>query len=281
MPVSATRSKATARTRLDVALVQSGLFPTRAKAQASVLAGEVFVNGERAEKPGTTVASNAHLEIRPRRPAFVSRGGLKLEHALDAFKIDVRGARASDIGSSTGGFTDALLRRGAARVYAIDVGRGQLDWSLRNDPRVTSLEERDVRDVEVAELEGSVDLATVDVSFISLAKVLPSVRRLVRDGASVVTLVKPQFEAGPKAAKRGVVREASVHVDVLRQTAESAVRSGFSVLGATYSPISGPEGNIEYFLHLRAEANAELRTHEFESVVSAAHSAVRRKGEPR
>lgn len=255
-----------------------------------MLAGEVYVDGSRVTKVGMTVPSGAHLEMRSRRPPFVSRGGIKLEHALTVFKIDVGGKRAADIGSSTGGFTDCLLRRGASRVYAIDVGTGQLDWSLRNDARVVPLEERDVREVRVEDLEGPVDVATVDVSFISLTKVLPAVRRLVGEGAGVVTLVKPQFEAGPKAAKRGVVREAAVHLEVLREVASRAAASGFSVLDATYSPIAGPDGNIEYFLHLRAVPGGagalgesrtpdESRTLDLASVVSAAHSAVRRKGE--
>lgn len=274
------QTKAVHRTRLDVALVERGLAPTRAKAQAAVLAGEVYVDGARAGKAGMTVPAGVHLEIRSRRAAFVSRGGIKLDHALVAFGLDVAGMRAADIGSSTGGFTDCLLRRGAVRVYAIDVGRGQLDWSLRNDPRVVSLEERDVRDVRIEDLGGPVDLAAVDVSFISLAKVLPAVGRLVREGASVVTLVKPQFEAGPKAAKRGVVREAAVHLEVLREVVSRAAESGFSVLDATYSPIAGPDGNIEYFLHLRTTPG-DSRTVDLAAVVSAAHAAVRRKGERR
>jgi 23S rRNA (cytidine1920-2'-O)/16S rRNA (cytidine1409-2'-O)-methyltransferase len=296
MATKAARTKDTRRIRLDVALVERGLVPTRARAQAAVLAGEVYVNGARATKAGMTVPSGAHLELRSRRPAFVSRGGIKLDHALTVFKIDVGGKRAADIGSSTGGFTDCLLRRGAKRVYAIDVGTGQLDWSLRNDPRVVSLEQRDVREVRVEDLEGPVDVATVDVSFISLTKVLPAVRGLVAEGASVVTLVKPQFEAGPKAAKHGVVREAEVHLAVLREVASRTAASGFSILDATHSPIAGPDGNIEYFLHLRAvsgEAGAldesqtpdespapdESLTPDLASVVAAAHSTVRRKGE--
>ncbi|MGH2399546.1 MAG: TlyA family RNA methyltransferase [bacterium] len=265
--------------RLDAALVKYGLSSTRSKAQAAVLAGEVFVNGARAAKAGITIPGDARLEVRPRRPAFVSRGGIKLEHALTSFGIDVKGKRAADIGSSTGGFTDCLLRRGAARVYAVDVGTGQLDWSLRNDPRVVALEERDIREVRVEDLEGPVDVATVDVSFISLAKVLPVLGRLVREGASVVTLVKPQFEAGPKAAKRGVVRDAAVHLDVLREVAAHAEATGFAVVNATYSPIAGPEGNLEYFLHLRAiRGEAGGTAVDLASVVSTAHAAVNRKG---
>lgn len=268
------------RERLDVALVARGFLPTRARAQAAVLAGEVYVEGERATKPGVAVAPDARLELRPRGPRFVSRGGIKLEHALSAFGLDPAGQRTADVGSSTGGFTDCLLRHGARRVYAIDVGTGQLDWSLRTDPRVVALERRDVRTVDAADLDGPVDLITVDVSFISLAKVLPSVRRLVRPGGSVVALVKPQFEAGPKAAKRGVVRDPAVHRSVLARVTRQAGEVGFSVVGATFSPVAGPDGNIEYFLHLAADKEIAGSV-DIETVVSTAHAVVPRKGIPR
>lgn len=269
------------RMRLDAALVERGLLPTRAKAQAAVLAGEVYVDGERAAKAGTPVSPEARLEVRSGRPRFVSRGGLKLDHALDVFGLDVAGLRAADIGSSTGGFTDCLLARGAVRVHAVDVGTGQLDWSLRSDPRVVSLEQQDVRDLDPAALGGPVDLATVDVSFISLGRVLPAVRALVRSGGHVVALVKPQFEAGPKAAKRGVVRDAAIHREVLERVARQAEEAGFSILGVTYSPIAGPDGNLEFFFLLgigphsgRAIAGAV----EIEAVVTAAHDTIPRKG---
>lgn len=268
------------RKRLDVALVEAGLVSTRAKAQAAILAGEVYVDGERAGKAGAAVGARARLEIRPRRPAFVSRGGFKLDHALTAFGVEVTGRRAVDVGASTGGFTDCLLRRGARRVYAIDVGAGQLDWALRTDARVVVLEDRDVREVTVDALDGPVDLAVVDVAFISLAHILPAVRGLVRPGADAIALVKPQFEAGPKAARRGVVRDPAVHLEVLRRTAAQAAASGFSVLGAAYSPIAGPEGNLEFFLHLRA-GPAPGRAPDLEAVVTEAHAVVRRKGERR
>jgi len=268
------------RVRLDVALVQRGLIASRAKAQATVLAGEVYVDGVRATKAGMTVPAEAHLEIRPQRRSFVSRGGIKLDHALTALALDPAGRRVADVGSSTGGFTDCLLRRGAARVYAIDVGTGQLDWTLRTDPRVVALERHDVREVEASMLGGPVDLVTVDVSFISLGKVLPAVRRLVRPGGSAIALVKPQFEAGPKAAKRGVVRDAAVHRNVLARVARQAAETGFAVVGATHSPIAGPDGNIEYFLHLRADQTI-ARPLDLEAVVETAHAVVPRKGVPR
>ena len=266
--------------RLDVALVERGLLPTRAKAQAAVLAGEVYVDGVRAAKAGTPVSAEARLEVRSSRPPFVSRGGIKLDHALTAFGVDPAGLRAADVGASTGGFTDCLLAHGAARVYAVDVGTGQLDWSLRSDPRVVSLEQQDVRDLDPAALDGAVDVVTVDVSFISLGKVLPAVRGLVRPGGTVVALVKPQFEAGPKAAKRGVVRDPAVHREVLARVARHAEDADFSLLGVTYSPIAGPDGNIEYFLYLGTEPRI-ARPLDFDAVVSVAHAAVPRKGVPR
>src|SRR3990170_5538913 len=236
--------------RLDVVLVERGLAPTRARAQAAVLAGEVYVDGEPVTKVGTRVDPGAAIEIRSRRPSFVSRGGIKLDHALTVFALDVRGLRAVDVGSSTGGFTDCLLKRGAAHVHAVDVGTGQLAWELRTDSRVTVLERRDVRSVSAEELGGPVDIATADLSFIGLGKVLAALRALVRSGGAVVALVKPQFEAGPRAAKRGVVREAGVHEDVLRGVISQAEAAGLRLLDAAYSPIAGPEGNLEYFFHL-------------------------------
>src|SRR3990172_6963219 len=189
--------------RLDAVLVDRGLVPTRAQAQAAVLAGEVYVDGALVTKAGALVAPDALIELRTRRPSFVSRGGLKLDHALTAFGLDVGGLRAVDVGSSTGGFTDCLLKRGAAHVHAVDVGTGQLAWELRTDPRVTVLERRDVRGVTPEELGGAVDLAVVDVAFIGLGKIMPVLRALVRSGGTVVALVKPQFEAGPRGGERG------------------------------------------------------------------------------
>jgi 23S rRNA (cytidine1920-2'-O)/16S rRNA (cytidine1409-2'-O)-methyltransferase len=275
-PVTTTR-----RQRLDAALVERGLVATRARAQAAVLAGEVYVDGQRASKAGMPVAPEARLEIRSTRPRYVSRGGIKLDHALEVFGVEVAGRRAADIGASTGGFTDCLLARGAARVYAVDVGTGQLDWRLRGDPRVVCLERHDVRDLAPEALDGPVDLVTVDVSFISLGKVLPAVRRLVREGGTVVALVKPQFEAGPKAAKKGVVRDPAVHRAVLARVAAQAAAAGFTVLGATYSPIAGPDGNLEFFLHLGAVAPPDARgvgAAELDAVVAEGHARVARRG---
>lgn len=266
-------------TRLDVALVERGLLATRARAQGAILAGEIFVDGAQVTKAGTPVELDAILELRPRRPSFVGRGGFKLDHALTVFALDVRGLRAIDVGASTGGFTDCLLQRGAAHVYAVDVGAGQLDWQLRTDPRVTVFEHRDIRGLVREELGGPVDLATVDVSFIGLGKVLPALRPLLRSGGISVVLVKPQFEAGPKLAKRGVVRDAAVHEDVLRQVITQAEGAGFRVLDVTYSPLAGPDGNLEYFLRLDATPGVSSAV-DVAAVVRSAHATVPRRGMP-
>jgi 23S rRNA (cytidine1920-2'-O)/16S rRNA (cytidine1409-2'-O)-methyltransferase len=260
------------RIRLDALLVQKGLAPSRSSAQASVIAGEVYVNGIRAQKPGMPVEELAAIEIRTSRPAFVGRGGVKLDHALTAFGIAVDGLVALDVGSSTGGFTDCLLQRGASRVYAVDVGTGQLAWELRNDPRVISLERRDIRDVTPHDVPGPVDLAAVDVSFISLRKVLPAVRRLLTPGGTAVVLVKPQFEVGPKQAKRGVVRDPSVHRQVLAAAVDAAFSGGWTVVDVTPSPLPGPEGNLEFFLHL-SNAPGPRPAVDVDSVVTRAHEA--------
>ena len=263
--------------RLDAVLVDRGLVPTRAQAQAAVLAGEVYVDGAPVTKAGARVAPDALIELRTRRPSFVSRGGLKLDHALTAFGLDVGGLRAVDVGSSTGGFTDCLLKRGAAHVHAVDVGTGQLAWELRTDPRVTVLERRDVRGVTPEELGGAVDLAVVDVAFIGLGKIMPVLRALVRSGGTVVALVKPQFEAGPRAAKRGVVRDAAVHEDVLRRVKSQAEASGLRLLTAVHSPLAGPEGNIEFFFHLEADPGPAVSV-DIAGIVRTAHERVPRRG---
>jgi 23S rRNA (cytidine1920-2'-O)/16S rRNA (cytidine1409-2'-O)-methyltransferase len=265
------------RSRLDAVLVERGLASTRARAQAAILAGEVSVDGAPAAKAGQRVDAGAVIEVRPRRPRFVSRGGLKLEHALEAFAVEVQGRRVVDAGASTGGFTDCLLQRGAARVYAVDVGTGQLAWALREDPRVVVLERRNIRGLAVDAVDGPVDIVTVDLSFIGLGKVLPVLRALLRPGGTVVALVKPQFEAGPKAAPRGVVRDAAVHEAVLRRVIADAAAVGLTTVGATHSPIAGPEGNLEYFLHLEASGGPS-RMPDIAAVVRTAHARVPRRG---
>lgn len=276
------RKRATAaaradQTRLDAALVARGLVPSRAQAQAAILAGEIFVEGVRTDKAGARVSAGARIELRSRRPAFAGRGGVKLDHALRQFEISVAGLVAIDVGASTGGFTDCLLQRGASRVFAIDVGTGQLDWRLRNDPRVVSLERHDVRGITAADLGGPVDIAAVDVSFISLARVLPAVAGLVRENGIAVALVKPQFEAGPKAAPRGVVRDPAVHRRVLTAAVAGAHAAGWTVLGMTASPIAGADGNLEFFLYLK-HGTAPAPDIDVDAVVVAAHAAAGSRG---
>lgn len=264
------------RIRVDALLVARGLVDSRAKAAAAVLAGEVYVNGIRAAKPGQPVTADASVEVRSRRRRFVGRGGEKLDHALGVFQIAVAGRTAVDVGASTGGFTDCLLQHGASRVVAIDVGTGQLDWRLRADPRVASLEKRDIRTTTVEDVGGAGDVVTIDVAFISLTKVLPAAARLVRPRGDIIALVKPQFEVGPKLARRGVVRDATVHRTVLSGVLEYASAMGLVPVAATYSPIAGPEGNLEFFVHLRREGQPVAI--DVDAIVTLAHAQVPRRG---
>ncbi len=270
------------KVRLDVLLVERGLFPSRERAQGAVLAGLVFVFGQPATKPGSRYERDAQVEVRGNDLPYVSRGGLKLEKALDAFGIDVGGLVAVDVGASTGGFTDCMLKRGATLVYAVDVGYGQLAWSLRQDPRVLVLERTNARFLDRAALatayatgarggqptaaaaEAPVPrFASVDVSFISLDKILPALAGVLAPDGRVVCLVKPQFEAGrAEVGKKGVVKDPEVHRRVIERVTEAAWANGFAVAGLTFSPVTGPEGNIEYLAYLiRSElpraANAE------------------------
>lgn len=239
----------TDKIRLDHLLVQRGLAESRSQAQALVLAGEVRVGGQVARKPGVMVRADEMLEVRERSP-YVSRGGLKLESALDAFQVQVIGRVCADVGASTGGFTDCLLQRGAARVYAIDVGYGQLAWKLRQDERVVVMERTNARYLE--SLPELVHVVTIDVSFISLRLLLPVIVRWLASGADAIPLVKPQFEAGRKqVGKRGVVRDPAVHRQVLEEVAGYAMAHGLAVCGLIRSPITGPAGNVEFLMHLR------------------------------
>lgn len=239
------------KSRLDVVLHTRGLVPSRGKARAVILAGKVFVDGTRVDKPGTRIEPEADIVIRDGGIPYVSRGGLKLEGAIKAFGITLQGKSVLDIGASTGGFTDCALKHGAARVVALDVGYGQLDWKLRNDERVVVKERINIRYFTPEELGEKVDVVTIDVSFISLSKVLPTVSRLVREGGEVVALVKPQFEAGrDKVGKKGVVKDPATHIEVLERVVEAAQAAGLAIQGVVHSPLKGPEGNIEYFLHM-------------------------------
>jgi len=241
--------------RLDILLCRRGLAPSREKAKAIIMAGDVFVDGQREDKAGATFSEDALIEVRGGKQKYVSRGGLKLEKAVEAFSLDLRDKICIDIGASTGGFTDCMLQEGATRVYAVDVGHGQLDWRLRNDGRVVSMERTNFRYVTPGDIPEKADFASADVSFISLAKILPPAAALLREGGEMVCLVKPQFEAGrDKVGKKGVVRDAAVHLEVLESVLGFAHVSGFWVLGLSFSPVKGPEGNIEYLLHLKKGA---------------------------
>jgi 23S rRNA (cytidine1920-2'-O)/16S rRNA (cytidine1409-2'-O)-methyltransferase len=240
------------------------------------MSGEVFVDGRRADKPGAPVDENCGIEYRGGGRKYVSRGGLKLEKALDFFEVSPEGRVCLDCGASTGGFTDCLLRRGAARVYAVDVGYGQLAWSLRTDPRVTVMERTNIRYVTADMLPEPVELAVLDVSFISLALVLPVIRALTPDGAQAVCLIKPQFEAGRgKVGKKGVVRDIQTHIEVLRGFGRNAESAGFAFFGLTFSPVKGPEGNIEYLGLLTAGGKAAEKP-DITAVAEQAHRALDR-----
>ena len=235
-------------------MVERGLAPSRERARAIVLAGQVRVDGRAARKAGDMVAGDADVQLVGPDHPYVSRGGVKLAHALEAFAVDPTGRVALDVGASTGGFTDVLLRRGAIHVVALDVGHGQLDWKIRNDPRVTVIERVNARTLRPEQLPREhvpITLVTVDVSFISLKQILPALKSVAASGADLVMLVKPQFEAGrDEVGKHGIVRDAAVHDRVLRDVADAAATLGFEVRGSTASPISGTEGNREFFLHL-------------------------------
>lgn len=265
--------------RLDVLLTERGLQESRQRAQAVIMSGEVFVNGQRVDKPGTAVAEDAQIEIRGGTLAYVSRGGLKLEKAMATFPIDLHGAVCADIGASTGGFTDCMLQNGAEKVYAVDVGYGQLAWKLRSDPRVVCLERTNARYLTHEQVPDELDFASVDVSFISLKLILPPLNGLLKDGGHAACLVKPQFEAGrEKVGKKGVVRDPDVHLEVLEHFLDHAKESDFTVLGLTYSPIRGPEGNIEYLGYLEKGPWQE-RTFDLKALVEESHQTLKEHGE--
>ena len=240
------------RVRLDQLVVEKGLAPTRERARALILAGQVSVDGEPETKAGTQVDTDADVAlIAPDHP-YVGRGGVKLAQALDTFRIAVEGREALDIGASTGGFTDVLLTRGATRVVALDVGHGQIDWTLRNDPRVVVIEHYNARHLRLADLPGPVDIVTIDVSFISLRHILPAVPPVLRPAADIVALVKPQFEAGRSEIRKGVIRDAGVQSRVVEEVSAAAREVGLTPVASTPSPITGAKGNVEFLLHLRS-----------------------------
>ncbi|MCI8360528.1 MAG: TlyA family RNA methyltransferase [Clostridiales bacterium] len=261
--------------RLDQAVLQRGLAESREKAKAYIMAGVVYVNNQKADKPGTTVGEADHIEVRANPLHYVSRGGLKLEKAMREFGLTLTGKVCADIGASTGGFTDCMLQNGAAKVYAVDVGYGQLAWKLRNDQRVVNLERTNFRYITDRQIDQPLAFASVDVSFISLTLILPALRGLMQEGGEAVCLIKPQFEAGrEKVGKKGVVRDPAVHLEVVRRITDFALQQDFSVAHLTYSPIKGPEGNIEYLCHLRKDDKARYEADPPEQVVDVSHAAL-------
>ncbi|MDE6887191.1 MAG: TlyA family RNA methyltransferase [Eubacterium sp.] len=266
--------------RLDVLLVGQGLAPSREKAKALIMEGKVYVNDQKEDKAGAMFAPDVQLEVRGKTLQYVSRGGLKLEKAIQQFDVSVKDKICMDIGASTGGFTDCMLQNGAKKVYAVDVGYGQFAWQLRQDARVVCMEKTNIRYVTPQDLADELDFASVDVSFISLTKVLGPARELLKKDGEMVCLIKPQFEAGrEKVGKKGVVRDPSVHLEVVESIAAFVKEAGFRMLHLDYSPIKGPEGNIEYLMHIRRQNGQEADGAQEEAadcraVVEAAHAAL-------
>lgn len=245
--------------RLDVAVFERGLAETREKAKALIMAGSVYLNGQKAVKGGTAVKESDVIEVRGAVNPYVSRGGLKLDKAVHSFGLDLNGCVCMDIGASTGGFTDCMLSNGAVKVYSIDVGYGQLAWKLRCDERVVNMERTNFRYVTHEQIPEETDFASVDVSFISLKKILPVMRELLRDGGRAVCLIKPQFEAGREnVGKKGVVRDRAVHETVVSSILEFTLENGFTVINVDFSPIKGPEGNIEYLMFIEKSSQPQL-----------------------
>lgn len=261
--------------RLDVLLVEQGYADSRAKAQAIIMSGQVYVAGQKADKPGISYDESADIEVRGATCPYVSRGGLKLEKALRDFGVDPTGFVCSDSGASTGGFTDCLLQQGASKVFAIDVGYGQLDWKIRSDPRVVVMERTNVRYVTPEQLGEPLDLSVVDVSFISLKIVLPVIKTFLKSDGQVLCLIKPQFEAGrDKVGKKGVVRDPETHKEVLDDFIDLANQLNFTILGLTFSPVKGPEGNIEFLGHLTL-AEKEGIAPDTRALVEEAHATLK------
>ncbi len=259
------------KVRLDQLVFERGFTESRERAKTTIMSGLVFVNGQRADKPGTPVAPDAQIEVRGVALPFVSRGGFKLDKALKVFPVDPEGLTCIDCGASTGGFTDVLLQHGAKKVYAVDVGYGQLAWKLRNDERVVNLERTNLRYIDETLIPEKLDLAVMDVSFISIRLVLPAVKALLKDGAELVCLIKPQFEAGrDEVGKKGVVRDAAVHKEVIETILAFAPQIGLTVLGLDFSPIKGPEGNIEYICYMR-NGVYQVAEIDVDAVVAASH----------
>lgn len=262
------------KVRLDQLVFDLGFTESRERAKTTIMSGLVFVNGQRADKPGTPVSPDSSIEVRGEAMPFVSRGGYKLDKALKVFPIDPAGLRCIDCGASTGGFTDVLLQHGAQLVYAVDVGYGQLAWKLRNDERVINLERTNLRYITEEQIPELLDLAVMDVSFISIKLVLPAVKNLLKPDADIVCLIKPQFEAGrDEVGKKGVVRDAAVHKEVIQSILDFAPTAGLSVRGLDFSPIKGPEGNIEYICHMKNSSEPSVRP-DVDAIVAASHTVL-------
>lgn len=262
--------------RLDMLMMDRALAPSREKAKAYIMAGDVYVDGQKEDKAGTMFPETVKIEVRGNTLPYVSRGGLKLEKAMKNFDVTLDGKVCMDVGASTGGFTDCMLQNGAVKVYSIDVGYGQLDWKLRNDPRVVCMEKTNIRYVVPEDMEGPADFSSIDVSFISLTKVLLPVRNLLTEEGEIVCLIKPQFEAGrEKVGKKGVVRDPAVHQEVIEKVRDYAMSISMEPCHLSFSPIKGPEGNIEYLLHLKKHPEGSPVSDSLqvsvEEVVSQAH----------
>ena len=259
--------------RLDVILFERGLSESREKAKISIMEGLVYVDNQKSDKPGSMHKEDCKIEVRGVKNPYVSRGGLKFEKAVNIFNIDLRDLVTMDIGASTGGFTDCMLKNGCKKVYAVDVGYGQLDWKLRNNPKVVNLERTNIRYIDKSLISDEIDFFSVDVSFISLKLVLPVVHEIIKDGALGVCLIKPQFEAGKeKVGKKGVVRDKKVHREVVENIVNFCVENGFAVLGLDFSPIKGPEGNIEYLMLVKKSDNTYIdEPVDAEDVVTRSH----------
>lgn len=262
-----------AKKRLDVLVFERGLAESREKAKVLIMSGVIYADNQKSDKPGTTYSDGVVLELRGNKLPYVSRGGLKLEKAMRIFPIDLKDCITMDIGASSGGFTDCMLQNGAKKVYAVDVGKGQLDWKLRNDERVVNLENTNARKLDNTLVPDPIDFFSVDVSFISLELVLPAARSLMKESATAVCLIKPQFEAGKnKVGKNGVVRDKNVHIEVIQKIYDYCLSNGFSVLGLDYSPVKGPKGNIEYLIYIRRSDSPAAEDIDIRAVVEASHN---------
>lgn len=267
------RNNLSDKIRLDTAVFEAGLADSREKAKAMIMEGIVFVNNQKEDKPGTQIRQDAKIEVRGEKLPFASRGGLKLDKAVKVFGIDLKDKICMDVGASHGGFTDCMLQNGAEKVYSVDVGYGQLVWKLRNDPRVINMERTNIRYVTPEQIDDLLDFASVDVSFISLSLVVPVVRQLLKDGGEIMCLIKPQFEAGKgKVGKKGVVREPEIHCEVIRKIIDLMYENKFRIIGLDYSPIKGPEGNIEYLIYAAKDDGAEQFEYDIKQLVAESHS---------